>query len=525
MKSTKFRRQAEILALILAGSMFVTSCNLGSGGSDASKAIKKVVESYLDDIQSGTFTKDEYASDYADDTPFADLSFADDAVKEIMDKGLEQMTYKITDAEGTVKDEEGTCDVTVTAVDVEQVLSDLGADGMDADTLMSAITDKDAPTKDNKITLDLTYDADNKDWLVSDSGPLSEILGDPYTEITYKPDYGDPVETLDTFMTALTEADADTIALLCPTYAFSDFFAADDEDSMAFMHSYYENATYELNGDPTFDGDNANVNVTLTTPDISAIVNDMANDAEFLGDAMKPYLLAVIQGGDTDAAIAEISSAYFTEAIARMSASDSPTVTSDSVFVLTPDADAETWVMYEIPEVLYGVNSEPNETSDEVYTNATIRALEMLLADGSIDQATYDEYMSYFGAGSSLPTEGATDPNIDSTAVLNDINSYWWYDYTFSSVTSYETYTYSIDFQIVFNSSWEGLTIYYDFYNENGTVLCKSSSDTLWTDENSMYASYAMEDSSLIPADTYRVVLYLEDGTILADEYVTVTVS
>jgi hypothetical protein len=167
--------------------MLVSSCAFVAGNS-ASKDIEDAVEAYLDDMQEGAFTDDEYESDYADDTPFVDLTFADEASQAIMDAGFEQMSYDITDSSGTEKSEEGTCDVTITAVDVESILKDLEDSGMDAATLLEAITDSDAPTEEYEITLDMTYDKDSKEWLVSDSDPLVEILGDPYTEIIFEPE-------------------------------------------------------------------------------------------------------------------------------------------------------------------------------------------------------------------------------------------------------------------------------------------------------------------------------------------------
>jgi len=512
MKSTKFRRQAEILALILAGSMFFTSCNLGFGGSDASKAIEKVVESYLDDIQSGTFTKDEYASDFADDTPFADLSFADDAVKEIMDKGLEQMTYKITDAEGSVKDEEGTCDVTVTAVDVEQVLSDLEEDGMDADTLMSAITDKDAPTTDNKITLDLTYDADSKDWIVSDSGPLSEILGDPYTEITFGPDVGDPLGMVDELLTALIAADTDTVDSLSPAIDSTYFFPEDNVKEIAARQALYSYVSYTSESDPVLDGDNVNVDVSISMPDITSIVSDVSEDTEFMATCFKSIILAEVQGTDSTAAEDEATSLYSEELISRISASDAPTLTTDGVFVLEPGTDANTWVFSEIPPELYDFDTSPI-TSDEAYQNAMIRSVEMLLSDGSIDQATYDELIVSLG-GSVLP----------KNTMATDVESFHWYDYVSATeVTSYDSATATaMECEVTYNNTWPGTAFTIDWYNQNGTNLIFTMDDVMGDDWMQYWTwidpETAGSDGETMPADTYRVVFSLADGTVIVDE-------
>jgi predicted sulfurtransferase len=185
MKRPMAHRKVQILTIILSGSMLLSSCGIGSSVSSESKAIKKVVENLLDDIQSGTFAEDDYESDYTKDTLFADLELADDDVIQTMNAGLERMTYKITDAEGDEGDEEGTCDVTITSVDLEEIISDMNEEEMDVDTLMDAIEDKEAPTKKSKITLDMVYDEDEEEWFVGDTEPLVEVLGEPFTELSF----------------------------------------------------------------------------------------------------------------------------------------------------------------------------------------------------------------------------------------------------------------------------------------------------------------------------------------------------
>ena len=106
------KRQGFLLLLLLtAGCFILSSCGLslfGLSGGGAKSDIEDAVKSYLDEIQDGSFSDSGYKSDYAEDTPFADLTFEDPDVKDIMDKGLEKMDYEIGDISGSVKDEEGT---------------------------------------------------------------------------------------------------------------------------------------------------------------------------------------------------------------------------------------------------------------------------------------------------------------------------------------------------------------------------------------------------------------------------------
>ena len=106
MKKTIISLQLGLLSAVLAGCFLLSSCGLDSLlGGGAKTGIKKAVTSYLDVIQDGTFTDDKYESEFANDTAFADLVLADDAVREIMDKGLTMIEYTIDAASGDVKKE------------------------------------------------------------------------------------------------------------------------------------------------------------------------------------------------------------------------------------------------------------------------------------------------------------------------------------------------------------------------------------------------------------------------------------
>ena len=517
MKKTDTRRQVGLMSVVLAGCFLLSSCSFGANSADA--GIKKAVTAYLDSIADGTLTDDGYESEFADDTAFADLEFADEAVIEIMDKGLTKIEYTIDAVSGSVKDKEGSCDVTVTAVDVEEVLAGFEDGTLDADTLMAAVKDRKVPTKDYEITLDMTYDSKAKVWLVADSSPLVEILGDPYTEITFGPAAGDPAAVIDTFMKALAEGDAAAIDLISPHYDSTNFF---DEDPavMPMVLGFYSSITYEIAGDPTVTDTTADVNVTMTLPDIAAVIDEVSNDVDFMATVLKPYILASIQNADTTAAEEEATKAFSDKVAERLDASDVPTLTVDSAFQLEVNQETQVWDIYEIPAELCDINYEPT-ISDEMYTDAAVIALDALYQEGSIDQATYDQYMADV-TGTTIATEATSGSNANSPAT--DISFAGWYDYNSESyVTEYDsTITYTIEYDIGFNNEWPGLVVYYDYYNANGSVMVKSSTETLQSGQLDVWVLLDTEDGSLLPADVYTVILYLEDGTTLATDTVTV---
>ena len=513
MKKTNTRRQLGLMSAVLAGCFLLSSCAFGTGGVES--GIKKAVTSYLDVIQDGTFADDEYASEFADDAAFSDLEFADEAVKEIMEKGFRKIEYTIDAVSGSLKNNEGSCDLTITAVNVEKVIAGFEDDSFDADMLMDAIKDKKVPMKDYEITLDMTYDKADKVWLVADSTPLVKILGDPYAAITFGPAAGEPAAVIDTFMTALAAGDSDTIDQISPYYDSSNFFD-EDQNVMGMITKFYGLITYEVNGDPTITQDMADVDVTLTMPDIVTIIDEVSNDADFMSTIYKPYILASIQGDDTTAADEESKIAFSEKVEERLNSSDVPMISVDSVFQLELNPDTQLWDVYEVPSELYDINADPT-ISDEMSLQAAAMALDSLYQEGSIDQATYDQYMAELSGTDTTDTSNTGTPE-------SDIIFGGWYDYNSESyVTEYDSSsTYTIEYDIGFYNEWPGLVVYYDYYNQNGTVLIKSSSETMQSGQYDLYVPLEFDDGSLLPADTYMVVLYLEDGTVLAQDSVTI---
>jgi len=519
MKTIVNHRQLSIISAALAGCILLSSCSL-LGGNKAPAAIKKTVAAYLDSIQDGSFTDDEYVSDYADDSAFADLEFADEAVRAIMDKALTRIEYTIDAASGDVKTEEGACDVTVTAIDVKEVLSGLEDKTLDADTLMKAIKDKEAPTKDYEITLDMTYDSSGKSWLVADSTPLTEILGDPYTEISFGPAAGSPAALIDTFMKALGVGDADTIDIISPYLDSTNFFDP-DENVMKMATLFYSKIEYSVDGEPAVTDNSAEANVKMSIPDIATIVNEVSNDSEFMATVLKPYILASINSEDTTALEAEATKVIIGEVISRLNASDVPMLSVDSVFKMEQNQDTKKWELSEIPSELYNIDTSPT-TSDESYMASATLAMDMLLQDGSIDQATYDQFMASLN-GTTQPTN--TSVSNDGSSPASDISFSGWYDsYTMEYVSSYDSATTTvIELDIEFNTVWTDLVLNYEYYNENGTILIKSATAVAESDGYSYYMPLDMNDGSTIPADTYVIIVTQEDGTPITQNQVTVS--
>ena len=509
MKRVAGKHAASALPFLLAICFLLSSCGILGPGRAAS-GMKKAVSLYLDEIQDGTFADNEYKSEYAADTPFADVEFADENSREIMDEGLRQISYKISSVR--ISGREGACDVTVTAVDLGSILSDLGDDAFDRETLMDDVSDRKAPVTDCNVTLEMTYDPSSKSWVVGDSGPLFEILGEPYAELVFGSVYGDPVAAIDLFLNALSQGDEATINAISPYYD-STYFFTDDADLKPVLEAFYSRASYVLAEDPEMYDTYADVYVTLTVPDLSAIVDEIGSSTDMLAGLMKPYLYAYIMGQDTTDAEAELMRNFYAAVSARIISPDAPVVSTDDYFSLEGNDSTKSWNMYSIPSVLYDFYIDPvSDLADEDYAAASAAALDMLLQDGTIDQATHDYYTATINGGTPVASP-ADDIYFEG----------WWDDISQSYVTYYDSSTAtSIEYDIEFYSAWPGVTLYYDWYNQNAATLCYSDYETLETGDDFVSPGLTWNSGDLMPADTYELIVYMEDGTIIADQRVTV---
>jgi len=535
-KTTSCRIPRFILVTV-AGCFLLSSCGLTSLlGESAESGIKKSVTSFLKDVKEGTFTDDGYESKYADDTSFADLPFKSKSVTAVMDKGFTKIIYSVDSAQGDQKTAEGTCDVSITAVDVKKVLSGLEGKTLDEKSFMAAVKNSKAPMADYTITLDMTYSSTDKLWRITDLLPLLEILGEPYAALSFG-----PAAAVDSFMTALAKGDADTINSISPNYNSTVFFN-EDKNVMKMITQFYSRITYEFKGEPDVSGETASVTVKMKIPDILTVVSSIANDPKLMADVIKPVLLASIKGED-QAASGELSQKVFSDILFdRFKAKDVPMTDVDAVFTLKADADKKGWVLTEIPKDLYDIKSEP-AYSDAIYMKAAAIALKALYDEKSIDKATYDEYAAKFEAlattsntaittDTSEPTQQVTSAPTETTSgsgsskvpTKADIKTKGWYDYNLDKlVSSYSSKnTYKLEYDIEFSGSWPDLTVYYEFYNVGGTVLMKSASEKVHPDGHTLYLSYEESDKGLIYADKYKVVIYLKDKTKLVEASVTV---
>jgi len=418
------------------------------------------------------------------------------------------MSYEIGKIAGSTRDLTGSCEVTITAVDVKEVLSDFNDKAIRKSDLIDAILDPDVPTLKTTIVLDLSYDPSTTFWSVTDTAPLVKILGDPFTKITLEPDKGSPAALVASFLTALADRDEDAALDIFPSINPESLHFGDTSIT-AVLNEYYNRFTFQyIDTQKNSDGD-TEVTFKISRPDFETAQAEQRENVELHAALIKPSLLREFLGLDTSLTDAEIS-ILFDDLTSRIA--DAPCITEFICFTLQPDILEKNWILKYPPDQLYNIIFD-NMPTDLIYSEAAVLALDQLLAEGSIDQAAHDDYANYYNT-SLIPLKNAEEKGYSYRGEWS-IPGEGFVDYTFDAAT-----TTAIEYWLFFDQGIpEDTDFIYEWYNQGGTVLCSTSTDTVHKGDNCSSSSLLSETfQALLPPDAYRLVVKINDGTVITDE-------
>lgn len=529
MKKMNNKIIVHLLIMILCISMTLSSCVfLQSSGRDDSKAVKSAVSDFLESIADGSYAKDDYKSSFSKDKSFSRMKFENDLGEEMMILGFKRIEFEIEESEGNQKDEEGSCEVTLKALDVKKILKDFD-DGIDATAFSDAVKAKKAPMKEHEITFELEYDGDK--WLITDLSELAGILGEPYSTLEFETaevtetttsDADDATGVVDQLLSAFRTRDFSTVETLTGgLYSEDSFLQSDWPEAADVFDCVFSKLTWNI--DSVVDEEQTTVvYLSIRSADYrQAVTNIYADDSKMIA-LIKPVLLAYAIGGDGEAEyvkfMSNLSDMIITETLALGSISE------DQDFIeVVYDETTKSWQVTYIPEILqvfvdfeYYVNpldnyyyNEGTNRSEEIVT----AAMNELLNEGAIDRETYDELMG----------ESFTDEYTKET-VLAAISSSGWIDAdTGLSAESFGPDAKTIQFVVSFYYTMPDLQLVCDIYSENKTILLSSDAITLGPDDTGLTSTINL--ASPAKSDIFTVIWMLADGTVILEDSIEVIVS
>lgn len=474
----------KIVSAVTASTILLASlsgCSL-LGGKDKT-AITEVVEGYVDAVKSGKFNK---TADFVLDGEdyFQEEAF-DGPTQELLDAVFAVSEYEIGDIE--VDKDSATCEVTFTLPDLDSIADE----GYSFDEFIDAIGDIE-DTVEEEFSFDLSKDGD--EWFIEgdSTSDYADFLAGLVADLEFSGlSESAAIAAVETFVGYLAQGDVMSAYAMSPTDsdAFEDMeeveeFLGEVSGFSGLFSAYFSNidVTYEAT---EVTEDSITVTLTGTAPDANTSATAAVADHSIMVPIYADYLESMINGTFDMVTVINNILNVVGDAIAT---ADPVPYTGSAV--VTVDEDGNYFVDPQ-DDFMFDLDVLDVASSDDLMPEA----LDLLLSEGRITQAQYDEYA---GNGSSTAPGGA-----DASLVLveggDDLFDYDYY------ITGSEI---EVDVQ-----TW----LYYDQGDVFGYEIALDG-------EEIMSGSYVMPDNNedmieLIiptngqPSGTYDIIVFDEGAT------------
>lgn len=409
-----------IAASMLLGSL--SGCSLLGGGKDA-EAISEAADSFVSNVVSG---KPDKAAKAVQDSDEAFLEAGDFGGNEdIAEALLGSAEYEIDNVEGKAKDEQGSADIVFTWADLDAIVED----GMTKDELIDALSDPEETTEET-VTLELVYD--DEEWFVDPDSAVDfmEFLADQVADLEVGGLSEDSaIAAVDEFIGYLTAGDMDNALAMSYENDLEEKITEDGGDpaivipAMGDVYAaYFSKVEYEASVESSTE-DSVTVAITGTAPEYTSEFNAILCDVDTLAPIYAPIFGAFINGGDEDSI--DMNDSYVSIIGLLTDAINSSTTTEDYDCTIVVTADEDGNLLVDPDDNFFSVDDSLDiEPDDSIEDELIVACLDILLADGTIDQATYDTYAVLYGGATVAP---ATTEGISATYTSG--SNFWTFDY------------------------------------------------------------------------------------------------
>jgi len=539
MKNSFLQQRMMVLSLVITSGILCASCfsaPLTSSSAEITAEVTTAVEevkaadvlhAYLVEFQGGDVMEEGYVSTLAaGSNPFDDLKFADEQSRAALKAGLNKTKYEVKNISMDPGTESAACDVAITAPDIMQIQSNLEDrdGGLYYDSFIAALKEEDAPVKTYDVTLTLGLNSDNSKWMITNSSLFVGVFAKPYTKLVFDQDYSAASEALDSFMTALIQSDTKTIDSLCSGLSSGDFFPQ-DEFELLLAQVIYSAAEYSVSSQPQGTVSEVDIVLSLTMPDMDANYIEAYNDVDMVAQSLKPAIVETLLGTLEKDAAYTYRKAFYTELALRLKETDALQNTYDVKFTLTLNEKTQQWEITSaqkermLKDFLSGYDPLLDLSIQHLQT-AIESASAQLYQEGTIDQTQEGDVNDYF-IYVLIPETGDPFTNITTSG--------WKDPSTGKDVTGYDSKAdTALLYVFILSSDWGDFTGRIEWYNQNASVMFYNEefSYNYLEGVQAIYAVYPPEENPKIgwlSPDTYKVVIYLSDGSILSEASITVS--
>lgn len=476
---------AVTASAVLTGAL--SGCAL-LGGKDKA-AVTDTVTGYIDFIMAGKYNKS--AKLVEDEEDYFANEGIDEVTAGILDAVWDSAEYEIGEVE--VEKDHAAAEAVFSLPDLQEIADD----GLTYDDFIAAIEDIDEVTEET-FSFDLTKDGD--EWLIEGDSTedfydfLTGYIGDiefaGLSEAT-------AVSAVDEFISYLAGGDLDSALLLGgedpSSLVYSpDILAALGENYGSLgdcIQSYFSQLTYESEVTAS-DDESITVTVTGTAPDPAEILEERFNDPAVMTPIMADFYYNLVNDSDDQSFISSIAELY---EIVNEAVNEAEPGPYTGTFVVSENDDGTLRVIPQ-PDVMQVIETGNVGFDNEEITQA---AFELLLEQGRITQAQYNEYMGY--------DDGDRVPDTGYNYAVNPLET----GDDFYTANLYLS-SGSIQFVVV---TWDyygpGDTFEYELTGPDGSTI-SSTYEISGSSEDHIYIDYPCEDD---PSGTYELRIYDEGSS------------
>ncbi|MDD3959792.1 MAG: hypothetical protein PHF65_06320 [Oscillospiraceae bacterium] len=375
---------ALLVALSICLSVIVPGCSLFDKSKDE---ISETVEEYLDDIKSGAFAQNDYRSDLVTDKPFSLMKFKDEGLRDCMKASLSMIDYKVKEANGNTSDKTGECLVSITHVDLDEVVQSFGKEWITVESLTNKLTAADAPKKTDDVLLFMEYDDIEKIWRVSASSEIAITLGRPYAEVNLYTKAGDPQNVLADLLVALRTGNAEEVK---PFFAneklVSEIIEDDVED--ASLNEYFAQSSITPLG-TEFGDASCTVEANVKHPDLEAVWAVVSQNVEVYCEMMKYQIAGQYLGADK-VSIDAFETLLIDKFVQEMRKTDAVKSEETVSFDMKISEEGDRWIIKNVPEFLNPSEIGDPDVDEDIINAAMGAAILELYEEGVIPKKDRD---------------------------------------------------------------------------------------------------------------------------------------
>jgi hypothetical protein len=490
---------ALLVALSICLSVIVPGCSLFDKSKDE---ISETVEEYLDDIKSGAFAQNDYRSDLVTDKPFSLMKFKDEGLRDCMKASLSMIDYKVKEANGNTSDKTGECLVSITHVDLDEVVQSFGKEWITVESLTNKLTAADAPKKTDDVLLFMEYDDIEKIWRVSASSEIAITLGKPYADINLYTGAGDPQDVLGDLLLALQSGEDDKIKEF---FTNKDLVAetVTDEEEDKVRNEFFLKCSI-VPGDTEFGEEKCTVEAVVEYPNFDEIWAKVSLNVELYCEMLK-FQLTELHGDPSKASMDVFYSLLEELFLEEMKNPDMVMIEDTVRFEMIISAEGDRWVIKNIPDFIKSPELEEPSVAEQTLRTATAIAAVELYEEGVLTKKERDSYLKKYDM---------TQVKYSSRKVRDAITRFEIFD----TVAVKKTDVFSsgntkhIGMYFEFNQTFKGLVVTAVVLDSNGGRLVGEYVITVVDDfPDGISASLVFDDDEIWPDGEYKLIVIGQD--------------